>query len=71
MARLEGTDKRYFEIIPHPEVKGENVLALMVSSISVGGDVLYKYWTYAEVEEALDPYGVEEVKQIRRDAELE
>ena len=54
MARLEGPD-RHFEIIPHPEFRGENALALFVGSISAGGYVMVKYWDYENVEKALKP----------------
>ena len=39
MSRLVGPDSRYFEIMPHVEVRGENVLAEFVYSIGrpVGG----------------------------------
>ena len=50
MAILEGTDKRYFEIVT---LGGESVLALFVGSISEGGYVLVDSWNFAEVEEAL------------------
>ena len=56
MAILEGLDKRYFEIIPHPDLKGENVLAEIVPSI-IEGDVLRRYWTFEELYEALERTG--------------
>ena len=56
MARLEGPDRRHFEIIPHPEFRGENALALFVGSISAGGYVRVKYWGFAEVAKALESY---------------
>ena len=59
MHRLEGPDRRHFEIIPHPDVKGENALGLFVASISAGGYVRTRYWDFAEVEEALKRYSSE------------
>ena len=56
MARLEGSDRRHFEIIPHPTVKGENALGLFVASLSTDGYVMDRYWDFAEVEEALQRY---------------
>ena len=55
MNRLEGTDRRHFEIIPHPTVKGETALGLFVASLATGtgGYVSVDYWEFAEVEEAL------------------
>ena len=37
MSRLVGPDSRYFEIVPHAEVRGENVLAEFVYSVSERG----------------------------------
>ena len=55
MATLEGTDKRHFRIVPHPTVKGENVLGEFVASLSAGGKyVCCRYWTFGEVYEALE-----------------
>ena len=50
--RLEGPDRRYFEIVPHADVKGENVLAEYVASISAGW-VRVRDWDFATVDMAL------------------
>ncbi len=57
MARLEGPDKRHFEIVPHPAIRGQHVLGEFVASLSAGGSyVLRRYWTFEEVYEALEGF---------------
>ena len=56
MSRLEGIDRRHYEIVPDSTVKGESVLALFVASIKEGRYVKVGSWTFAEVNEALERY---------------
>ena len=56
MARLEGTDRRHFEVVAHNSVRGKNVLGLFVLSLSEGGYVMVDSWTFEEVHEALRRY---------------
>lgn len=55
MSRLEGTDMRYFEVVPHPEVRGEKVLAEFVYS-PIDGMQPRKYWDFDDVYNAMRRY---------------
>ncbi len=61
MIRLEGPDSRYFEIVPHAQVRGENVLAEFVYSICEGGWVRRRNWDFATVHMALLHYEEEQL----------
>ena len=56
MSRLVGPDRRNSEIVPHAEVRGENVLAEFVYSISERGWVRRRDWDFATVHMALLRY---------------
>ena len=60
MSRLVGSDSRYFEVVPHAEVRGENVLAEFVYSISERGWIRRRDWDFVTVHTALLRYEEEQ-----------
>ena len=56
MAILQGTDMRYFKIVPHPKVKGEKVLAQFVYTPIKRGYVMTGCWSFEDVYQALENY---------------
>ena len=60
MSRLVGPDSRYFEIVPHEDVRGENVLSEFVYSMSESGWIRHRDWDFATVYTALLRYEEEQ-----------